>query len=247
MRLLTYLRRLASAWWGVVFHASTWFAHRFERDAGRRRAWLEPLAFACIVAAPSLGAGVFVDAWVTGVPADRAVARAMIALLISPVLALLGVLVTAALAHGVLRVMGVDRGRFGQTLSCVGFAAAPELFAIVPFVGPLVAGVWRLVLLAQSLQIAHGLRRYRAFIAVFAGPAWLVGIGLAFRLSLVDAYKVPAGSMIPTILPGDHLLVRRGPYDPERGDVMIFRYPEDPTTFFVKRVVGLAGDEVRML
>jgi signal peptidase I len=79
------------------------------------------------------------------------------------------------------------------------------------------------------------------------------------RSFVVEPFKIPSGSMIPTLHVGDFILVNRYTYglrlpivnkkiveinQPERGDVMVFHYPEDPTKDFIKRVVGLPGDEV---
>ncbi len=62
----------------------------------------------------------------------------------------------------------------------------------------------------------------------------------------VQAYKIPAGSMEPTLLIGDHILVDRqmSARNPNRGDLVIFEYPEDPSKDFVKRVVAVGGDNV---
>ena len=90
-----------------------------------------------------------------------------------------------------------------------------------------------------------------------------VAVILAFfvRTFVVQAFKIPSGSMEPNLLIGDHLLVnkfvfaptRTGleqtllPIDPiKRGDIIVFKYPEDPTRDFIKRVIGLPGDMIEM-
>ena len=79
------------------------------------------------------------------------------------------------------------------------------------------------------------------------------------RSFLFEPFKIPSGSMIPTLLVGDLILVNKFHYgirlpvinkkiipnhDPERGDVMVFRYPRNPSIDYIKRVVGIPGDEI---
>ena len=84
-------------------------------------------------------------------------------------------------------------------------------------------------------------------------------IVLLFRSFLFEPFKIPSGSMIPTLLIGDFVLVNKYAYglrlpvlnkkivsigEPERGDVIVFRYPVDTSVSFIKRLVGLPGDTV---
>lgn len=84
-------------------------------------------------------------------------------------------------------------------------------------------------------------------------------IVFALRSFVVEPFRIPSGSMIPTLLVGDFILVNKYTYgvrlpvankkilqlnDPQRGDVMVFRYPENPSQDYIKRVVGVPGDTV---
>jgi len=79
------------------------------------------------------------------------------------------------------------------------------------------------------------------------------------RSFLVEPFKIPSSSMVPTLLVGDFILVNKFTYGirlpvankkvvelgrPERGDVMVFRYPDDTSLDYIKRVVGLPGDRI---
>jgi signal peptidase I len=102
-----------------------------------------------------------------------------------------------------------------------------------------------------------------------AKDPWWVEYGASFfpvilavfllRSFLVEPFKIPSGSMIPTLLVGDFILVNKYTYgiripvlnkkvlelnSPQRGDVVVFRYPVDPSLDYIKRVVGLPGDKV---
>ncbi len=107
---------------------------------------------------------------------------------------------------------------------------------------------------------------------------WAIIIALFIRTWGVQAFQIPSGSMEPTLLVGDHLLVskssygihipheidfgRKGPQNqesylagkmlipfasPSRGDIIVFRYPEDRSVDFIKRIIGLPGEKVQVV
>jgi signal peptidase I len=98
--------------------------------------------------------------------------------------------------------------------------------------------------------------------------ALALGFVLIVRTVVAEPYRVPSPSMVPTLLVGDELIGTKYPYGygmysapidvlpdfsgrlfgraPERGDVVVFRLPRDPSTTYVKRLIGLPGDRVQM-
>ncbi|MBX3018596.1 MAG: signal peptidase I [Bdellovibrionaceae bacterium] len=97
----------------------------------------------------------------------------------------------------------------------------------------------------------------RALFSFFL-PIFLIAIS---RWLLIEPYVIPSGSMIPTLLIHDHVFVNKLSYGirvpfsrqwmvtwraPARGDVIVFHYPENPEVFYVKRVIGLPGDRIRV-
>lgn len=88
----------------------------------------------------------------------------------------------------------------------------------------------------------------------------VLAVVLVLRSFLIEPFQIPSGSMLPTLEVGDFILVNKYAYglrlpvagtkvveigDPQRGDVMVFRYPEDGVTNYIKRVIGLPGDRIR--
>lgn len=95
-----------------------------------------------------------------------------------------------------------------------------------------------------------------------AGLFPVIAAVFVLRSFLFEPFKIPSGSMIPTLLVGDLILVNKFAYGirlpvinkkitegdkPQRGDVMVFRYPPKPSLDYIKRVVGVPGDEVAYL
>jgi len=72
----------------------------------------------------------------------------------------------------------------------------------------------------------------------------------SIRTFVVKAYKIPSGAMMPTLQPGDRIFVTMFNYKtkmPKRGEIVVFKYPEDPKKDFIKRVIAVEGDTVRII
>ncbi len=91
------------------------------------------------------------------------------------------------------------------------------------------------------------------------GPAILAV--MIIRTFIFEPFRIPSGSMVPTLLIGDHVVVTKFSYglwlpflstevldfgDPERGDIIVFKYPRDPSMNYIKRVVAIPGDRIRV-
>jgi signal peptidase I len=99
---------------------------------------------------------------------------------------------------------------------------------------------------------------YREYLEAFV---YAVVLALIIRAFVVQAFKIPSGSMIPTLLIGDHILVNKFIYgikipftdkklfafkEPQRGEIIVFKYPGDEERDFIKRVIGLPGETIEI-
>ncbi len=113
---------------------------------------------------------------------------------------------------------------------------------------------------AENLQAQQQLVQKKSLWREYAESIVIaILLALVIRTYVVQAFKIPSGSMEDTLLIGDHLLVNKFIYgtkipftdtqviklrDPQRGDVVVFEYPEDPRKDFIKRIIGVPGDVV---
>jgi signal peptidase I len=104
--------------------------------------------------------------------------------------------------------------------------------------------------------------RKKSFYKEWVEPFLIAAVvALFIRQFVVEAFKIPSGSMIPTLTIGDHLLVNKFIYgpripftdtriftwkEPKRGEIIVFKYPENESKNFIKRVVGLPGDKIEI-
>ncbi len=132
-------------------------------------------------------------------------------------------------------------------------------FALIMFVLLLVTGaIWLLDLFALAAK--RGSEVVEPWWVEYSKSFFpVILVVFCIRSFLIEPFKIPSGSMIPTLQVGDFILVNKFTYgvrlpvinqkivqlnNPQRGDVMVFRYPEDPSLDYIKRVVGLPGDSV---
>jgi signal peptidase I len=99
------------------------------------------------------------------------------------------------------------------------------------------------------------------FRELFISILWAVFLALLIRTFVVQPFKIPSGSMENTLLIGDHLLANKFIYGfrvpftgqrllefraPERGDIIVFRFPKNPSEDFIKRIIGIPGDVIQI-
>lgn len=109
-------------------------------------------------------------------------------------------------------------------------------------------------------RLPAGRKRERGWIKSSASMFPLLLIVLVIRSFIVEPFKIPSSSMMPTLMAGDFILVEKFAYGirdpitnnllietshPKRGDVVVFQYPLDPSIAYIKRVIGLPGDRIK--
>jgi len=110
------------------------------------------------------------------------------------------------------------------------------------------------VKIARGNKFSYQLKKYNKWYVYLASGVLASLIiqpitEVSIKENIIQAYKIPSGAMIPTLLPGDHILVDKFIYknhEPQRGDIVIFPYPVNPSQDFVKRLVGLEGDKIEI-
>ena len=134
-------------------------------------------------------------------------------------------------------------------------------FALILFVLLVISGIaWVAdkLIFAPQRRLA-GIDRQPLWLEYTAGFFPVICAVFVLRSFIVEPFKIPSGSMIPTLQIGDFILVNKFTYgirlpvinqkvidvgSPKRGDVMVFRYPRDESVDYIKRVVGLPGDKI---
>jgi signal peptidase I len=120
--------------------------------------------------------------------------------------------------------------------------------------------------IARRHKDTYQLKSYNkwcAYIAYYVVLSYIISpfVAMVIKSNIVEAFKIPASSMVPTLLIGDHILVNNFEYGPripltdlriftrkkpEHGEIIVFKYPEDETKNFIKRVIGVPGDKIQI-
>jgi signal peptidase I len=116
--------------------------------------------------------------------------------------------------------------------------------------------------LDKQTSTSTKLKKKSTFREYFEAAVIAVLLALFIRTFIVQAFKIPSGSMKPTLLIGDHILVNKFIYGikipftdryliqlkrPKRGDIVVFKWPVDENKDFIKRVIGIGGDEISII
>jgi signal peptidase I len=166
---------------------------------------------------------------------------------LSPLWTLMTLAISGSVLHLALRWLSRSKARFLDTVHVLALCAGPGLLSGIPLVGPIIGGIWALVIIAVGLSVVHHTTKLRAAGAMLALPMATIVLSLGLRVFVVEAFKIPAGSMIPTLEVGDHIFVNKMNKKGAYGDVVVFPFPEQPDQDFIKRVIARGGDEVRVV
>jgi signal peptidase I len=158
----------------------------------------------------------------------------------------------------------------GLVLFFVGFAFAPIIVLAAQNAGStlmlglviasllLLAGIFIYALIDAGLlarktgsnyQLKEYNRWYIYLLFIVVALAYPTNLASSIRENILQAFKIPAQSMAPSILRGDRIFLNKAIYKikaPQRGDVVIFLYPDDRRLFFLKRIVALPGDTIEI-
>jgi signal peptidase I len=129
------------------------------------------------------------------------------------------------------------------------FASAALFLPWLLFVAMALAVLVRVnqIIQAARLPIRPALPGFGRTLLLLFGLVLVIDLtALTIRRWLVEAFKIPAGSMIPALQVGDHIFVDKRATQPSRGDVIVFIYPREPDKDFIKRVIGVGGDTIAL-
>ena len=187
--------------------------------------------------------------------ASQSAVRAALGWSLVPMVAGLPLLLGAVFVFGPQFVRHVSGGEVGQP------AAVVILWVVV------LLSLWGVFLTIRTIGAVQRFGIFRSMVSTVMPMIVLLGAAQAIRTFAFQPFNVPARSMEPTLLVGDYFFANKSSYGwskytlpfgdglagrvmgtpPERGDLVIFKLPGDPHIDYVKRIIGLPGDEIRMV
>jgi signal peptidase I len=131
------------------------------------------------------------------------------------------------------------------TLMVIAVRTRHPMLCVFVLAGMLMAQLWSIAdtAFARAGQARGAARAWLVAIAIIVGSR---GTARAVKHWLVEGFQMPSGSMVPTLLVGDQMFVKKGSDDVARGDVVVFEFPMDRSTDYVKRVVAVGGDTIEV-
>lgn len=176
----------------------------------------------------------------------------------------------AAFRAVVTRLTGVHPGEGSSSVLRVVLAVLLLPFSLIGLMLRPLEWLLKVVFSPIERLLPAGLRGDEGMIGTVKTMVYAVIIALAVRTLAYEPFNIPSGSMKPTLLVGDYLFVSKFSYgysdyslgfgtdlglldarlfdgEPQRGDVIVFRQPTDTSVDFIKRLVGLPGDRIRMI
>ena len=129
------------------------------------------------------------------------------------------------------------------------------LLAVVCGLGFLIFCILDAIRVSRRNKLTYELKKYNrwyVYVLVFAVTSFIIqpAVESTIKTDIVEAYRIPSGAMKPTLQIGDHILADKYIYkkrEPERGDIVIFPFPEDPSKDFIKRVVAEGGEVIEII
>ena len=134
------------------------------------------------------------------------------------------------------------------------------IFALILMISTLITGLIYLLDLSFKFSNRQNNKALSKIIKVSKEFFPILLLVFVIRTFIVEPFKIPSGSMMPTLIAGDFIAVNKFSYglrlpvfnklifeigSPQRGDVFVFHYPKDPSIDYIKRVIGLPGDHIR--
>ena len=134
------------------------------------------------------------------------------------------------------------------------------IFALILMISTLITGLIYLFDLFFKFSNQHNSKALSKIIKVAKEFFPILLLVFVIRTFIVEPFKIPSGSMMPTLIAGDFIAVNKFSYglrlpvfnklifetgSPQRGDVFVFHYPKDPSIDYIKRVIGLPGDNIK--